>query len=215
MSREQIYNSLILKKQAFGEADEIVTLYTWELGKLRVLAKSLKAAKSKLQHALQSLFLVEVRVAGSKGISKVIGAEVKNTFSGIRTSLDAAKYALYAAELGLKFSPDEQKNEELFNLLVEFFAFLDKDSENLTVLPLGLVKFKIKLLETVGLSLPAEAITSPMLKQAFVQIGSSEFRNLMEHQLNPTDLTALQKLLSEFIRHQLEREVKAEGLMDL
>ncbi len=60
MPRENTYLSIILKKQAFKEADELITVYTKEAGKLRVLAKSIKSPKSKLQHGLQVLFLVKI-----------------------------------------------------------------------------------------------------------------------------------------------------------
>src|ERR1700679_4253725 len=103
MAHEQLYHSIILKKQPYLEADEIITLYTLELGKLRVLARSLKAAKRKLQQSMQSLFVVDVRTAGSRDFPKVIGAEVVQSFSGIRESLESAKYAFYACQLALKF----------------------------------------------------------------------------------------------------------------
>jgi DNA repair protein RecO (recombination protein O) len=79
MSRENTYAALVLKKQPLNEADELITVFTKEIGKLRVLAKSVKFAKSKLQYSLQSLFLVNLTVTGG-GLPKIIGVEVVNLF---------------------------------------------------------------------------------------------------------------------------------------
>ena len=215
MSREQNYTAVILKKQPFGEADEIVTLYTQELGKLRVLAKSSKAAASKLQHALQSLFLIDARVAGSKDFPKIIGAEIKNSFPGIRQNLTAAKYAFYGVELVLKFSPDEQKNQSLFELLKDFLSFLDTALDNAELLGRGLLKFKICFLDVMGLSLPQEQVVKETDRSIFVELGNLPFFKLSKLEVKSGELGNLQRQLSDFIRYELEREVKSEGFLDL
>jgi DNA repair protein RecO len=163
MSRETTYQSIILKKQPFGEGDEIITLYTREAGKLRVMAKSTKFSKSKLQHALQSLFLTAITTVGNKGLPKVIGAEVKNAFFHIRENLEAAKISFYAIELALKFTPDEEKNESLFSLLEAFFHFLDSNTDHPETVAMGLAKFKIEFLRSLGLGIqvpPAGAVSN-------------------------------------------------------
>src|SRR5947208_3391870 len=66
MPRENTYQAMILKKQAYAEADEIITFFTFEHGKVRALAKSVKSPKSKLQQKLQALFLVQVTLSHSK-----------------------------------------------------------------------------------------------------------------------------------------------------
>jgi hypothetical protein len=215
MSREQIYHSIILKKQPYREADEIITLYTLELGKLRVLARSLKAAKSKLQQSLQALFLVEVRTAGSRDFPQVIGAEVIQSFAGIRENLRAAKYAFYACELALKFSPDEQKNEPLYFLLRDFFNFLDGCGPDEVLMAPGLAKFKLDLLDAVGLAVPPAGLPSGEAKLLFGELSRSPFANLAVLTLNSASLSALQKYLSQFILKELEREVKSESLMEI
>lgn len=154
MARENTHNAIILKKQPYNEGDEILTLYTEEAGKIRSLGKSTKLAKSKLQHALQTCFFVKIELAG-KGLAKIIGAEVVNTFPNIRKDLTAAKTAFYALEAVLKATPDEQKNERLFHLLVMFFTFLDLCETHGDLIPLGLAKFKIQFLQDLGLAITA------------------------------------------------------------
>ncbi len=89
--KETNYTAIVLKKQLFNEADEIITFYTLEAGKVRALAKSIKLSKSKLQNALQSCYEVKLELAGKKNLKTIIGASVINPHSGLRENLDKLK----------------------------------------------------------------------------------------------------------------------------
>lgn len=239
MSREATYLSLILKKQPYGEGDELVTVFTKENGKHRFLGKSTKLAKSKLQHGLQVLFLTELSVAGNK-LPKITGTQVKQTFSNIRENLRAAKIAFFVLELLLKFLPDEQKNEPLFLLAVEFFGFLDEPGREDGILDLGLTKFKIAFLEAVGFGIQGGRQTSVADKilfsnhsggflfnetasdaqrvsaniyQQFLDLSGADFNSLEKigtHQ----EISELQSLLSGFLLYHLQRDLKSEKFLN-
>lgn len=166
MSKEIIHSAIVLKKQPFGEADEIVTFFTEEAGKVRCLAKSVKFQKSRLQHSLQACFFVRAVMTKSR-LPKLIGAEVKNSFPGIRENLEAAKAAFYALEAVLKGTPDEQKNEHLFFVLKEFFIFLDLRGSDRQLTDAGLAKFKLEFLSALGFAvrLPENAAAGGAEKQ--------------------------------------------------
>lgn len=237
--RETKYKAIILKKQQIGEGDEIVTLYTKELGKIRVLGKSTKLAKSKLQHALQALFCVEVALAGHSSFPKIIGAEVANTFSGLKNNLEASKHAWYALELVLKFTPDEQTNEGLFLLLLSYLEFLNQERAA-DIFAAGLCKFKIEFLNSVGFGLQAESnatgfstsrggfVTTrdsvdykPVSQHAlqhFEKLQQSNFEEVSHYESEEkrtVGLSELQELLSGFLSYQLEREIMSEQLLRL
>lgn len=206
MSRELKLTAIILKKQPFKEGDEIITLFTKELGKIRVLAKSVKSPKSKLQQKLQALFLVDVIVTQGN-FPKIIGAEPIKVFQAMRENLQAMKMAFYAIELVLKLTADEQKNEALFNLLEAFLEFLDFE-KNRQILNLGLVKFKIEILENSGLGVQNNKT------DLFLKIKSAGFENLSALGAS-AGLSSLQESLSQFIEYQLERKVKSEKYLNM
>jgi DNA repair protein RecO (recombination protein O) len=241
MSRELSYQAIIIKRQPFGEGDEILTVFTQERGKLRALAKSTKFAKSKLKYGLQTLFLASLTLTSSSGLPKIIRVEVKNPFRHILDRLLAAKMAFYVLELVLKFTADEQKNERLFSLVTEFFSFLDTVREEQDLGP-GLAKFKIEFLESMGLGVhyeeaPAgeEAAGFSVRRGGFVfreagqdyqQISANTFPlflTLKKTGFNELpgpqagrffeSLAELQELLSAFIRFHLEREIKSEKFL--
>ncbi len=238
MLRETQHLAIILKKQPLNEADELITAFSKEGGKIRCLAKSVKLPKARLQQALQTLFLVNLRVTNSK-LPKIIGAEVMETFSNIRESLTAAKYAIFATELAIKFTADGHPNEGLFNILRDFLNFLNQKNRR-PFYSLGLAKFKIAFLEVVGFKINAHSKTAaaqnlvfsnskggftagyasdgirviPGTQEGFVSINNASFSELpgLAHLGNPREL---QNLLSRFVEHHLEREVKSEKFLEL
>jgi DNA repair protein RecO len=160
MSREAVYHAVILKKQAYGDADEIVTFYTLEAGRVRGLAKSVKLPQSKLQNALQGLFYVRVVLAqGSRytagALRKIIRCEVLDTFMPLRASLESTKAGMFASEAVYKSTADEHKNPGLFKLVLEFLQNLSRLPEKNTSLPGLLAKFQISLLEALGFAISA------------------------------------------------------------
>jgi DNA repair protein RecO len=233
MPRESKYTAIILKKQSYKEGDEIITIFTKEAGKIRCLAKGIKKPLSKLQQRLQTLFLVNVTLAGGD-MPKIIHVEPLKVFSKMRENLTASKTAFYALELVLKFTADEQKNEALFDLLEQFLEFLNSESSDEAV-NMALAKFKIEVLSASGLEISQVAAKSPDDK-TFFSPGKGGFSNqrfsdalpvsagcyadfLFLNQCGFKDLKTvrdynqineLQSLLSLFIEYQLERKIKSE-----
>ncbi len=211
MSREANYQAIILKKQPFGEADEIITFFTREAGKVRGLAKSVKLAKSKLQNSLQALFLVNLSLAGSGFLPKIISAEPKKTFSRLRRDLSLVKRAFYASEVVLKFTPDGQKNGKLFDLLLNFLDHLENNGRNLEF---ALAKFKAGFLSAAGFGVSFHQDLKNQ-QQKLKQCGVLESRAFSELEGSGLgDIGPLQKFLSDFIVYHLEREVKSESFLE-
>jgi DNA repair protein RecO (recombination protein O) len=236
MSRETRCRAIILKKQAFGESDEIITFFSRELGKIRCLAKSVKSPKSKLQQKLQSLFVVDISFSHGK-LPKIISVEPVKVFGQMRENLESLKRAFYAQELVLKFTADEQKNEPLYFLLEEFLEFLNSPAAA-GILDLGLLKFKLDILRALGLDVhneiaesnPQAVFFSPVrggfnrqssadslkvsadVYKLFLELRAAEFKNLSDVK-NTSGEPDLQNLLSRFIEYQLERKVKSEKFL--
>lgn len=240
MSKETKLQGIILKKQAFGEADEIVTCFTKELGKVRFLAKSVKLFKSKLQHALQLPFYLEFKLTEGRGsLAKIISAQTLQTFSFLRENPELGSYAFFGLESVLKFTPDEQKNESLFFALLEFLKHinLSLDQKNCK---LELLKFKIVFLDALGFSItiPEVNLNNPpvgalgfsnssggfTLQQCFDfrMIGQNTLENFLSLVKNNhglyfamEEIEELNHLLSGFLTYHLEREIKSEKFIVL
>jgi DNA repair protein RecO (recombination protein O) len=121
--------AIILKKNIFDEGNEIITMYTRELGKVRGVARSIKSPKSRLSFGLQSLFYTDVDLLPSRKLATIKGVKALNTFPNIYFNPDKVYLALYATEILLKSTADEQPNEDLFDLYHQFLEHLNSTNE--------------------------------------------------------------------------------------
>gem|GEM_PF-1153936 len=236
LSREIKYLGIILKKQALGETDEIITLYTKERGKVRLLAKSVKSSKSKFQQKLQALFLIEVRAAGGR-LPKIIGVETIKVYAPLRENLVSLKTAFVASELVLKFAPDEEKNERLFEILETFLEFIN-GSLSPEITNLALAKLKIAVLNVSGFSTalpqdlegkkqlffsarrggfsldPSDRPISAQVFNLFLRLKEISLKDISAVKFFPDDAEAVQRFLSELIEYHLERRLKSEKYLE-
>jgi DNA repair protein RecO (recombination protein O) len=120
--------AIILKKNIFSEGNEIITMYTRELGKVRAVARSIKSPKSKLSYGLQGLFHTDVDILLSKQLSTIKGVKALNTFTNIYSNEKKILLAFYAVEIILKSTADEEPNEQLFDLFLNFLSHLDQSN---------------------------------------------------------------------------------------
>lgn len=181
------YSAVVLKKQNYKEADQILTLWTREAGKVRVLAKSIRMPKSKLAYAVGDLSLTEIDVAG-RGLPVLIGAKPVRSFNSVRQDLQKMIIGLRAAELILKMTADEHPNPVAFDLLAEFLQQLDVTDYSSRYHPL-LECFSLDLLETLGFKMPQNVNTKQILE------------------MNSDQIEEIHSTINQFIEYILERPI--------
>ncbi len=118
--------AIILKKNLFSEGNEILTMYTRELGKVRAVARSVKSPKSKLAYALQTLFFTELEMLPNKKLAAITGVKPLEVFQNIYANPQKVAYAMYATEVLLKSTADEEENTEIFDLFLELLRHVDR-----------------------------------------------------------------------------------------
>lgn len=74
--QEQQLRAYILKTLPTGEADEIITVFSLERGKMRLSASGVRKITSKLRHALVAPSESSLRIVEGNVFAKVIGASV-------------------------------------------------------------------------------------------------------------------------------------------
>jgi DNA repair protein RecO (recombination protein O) len=157
---------VILKKQNYKEADQILTLWTSELGKVRVLAKSVRLPKSKLVYNLNELAVVDIEIIGHKNLPTVISANCRNNYKNLREDLIKMGSAFYAAELMLKMTADENPNEAAYGLFLGFLNELNhtKSLEHYKIIDI----FALNLSSSLGFGMP-ETVKSHTDVRSFIE----------------------------------------------
>lgn len=157
---------IILKKQNYKEADQILTIWTKEAGKIRVLAKAIRLPKSKLVYNLNELALVDFEIVGHKNLPTVISANCQVNFLNLKSDLIKMGSGFYAAELLLKMTADEHPNEQAFDLMLDFLGQLNNtDSTEHFML---IDQFALNLSSTLGFGRPA-VVKSHLDVRSFIE----------------------------------------------
>jgi len=106
---------VVLARKNFSEADKIITLFTREQGKVKVLAKGVRRIKSRRAPHLELFNHVSLVLHKGKAFDLVTEAK---TLSKIEVDLKTAAYLFYLCEVLDKILPEHQPHPELFAKLI-------------------------------------------------------------------------------------------------
>ena len=124
--------AIILKKVDIGEYDQLVTCYTRDFGKLRVLTKGYHRPQSKIRGHLDELDLVDCLLIPGKYRQHIRSTLAVSKFSNLSKNPNIFNYALIASELYdkgvLEYGPDSG----LWELINTYLTQLQKLTINRT-----------------------------------------------------------------------------------
>ncbi len=107
----------MLRRKDIGEADRILTLFTPGQGKVRVVAKGIRKPRSRKAGHLELFTRSRLLLAAGRDLDIVTQAEGVDAHRPLREDLLRSAYAAYMVELLDRFTPDEEENPELYDLL--------------------------------------------------------------------------------------------------
>ena len=121
--------SLILRTRSIGEADRLVTLFTWEKGKIAAVARGARKTRSKLASGVDLFTYAFMSLYRGKSLYTVTQVQVKHRFVTFHGDPLRYAYATYLAELVERFLPEEEPFPEIGDLLWGGWDFLDKGGD--------------------------------------------------------------------------------------
>ncbi len=114
----------MLARMDFGEADRILTLYSRQHGKLRVIAKGARRPLSRLGPHLEYFSRSRLMLARGRELDVITGAESEDVHLAIRDDLDAFGNASHMVEILARLTEDRQENAAVFDLLASSLRLL-------------------------------------------------------------------------------------------
>lgn len=148
MEQYQHVNGIILRSRDYKEADQLLTVYSRELGKLTVRARGVKKTASKLRSGIMLFSHTNLVLTAGKGFPIVTDAFTETAFPLLRTDFSRMSYASYAAELLDQVVAEGQPDQQLFVLLLQSLYLLEHIDPWLAVRNL-----ELRLLEQQGYGL--------------------------------------------------------------
>lgn len=131
--------AISLKTAPFAEADKLVTLFTREHGKIKVLAKSARKVPSRFGGRVETFTYADYFIAKGKSLDIISQCEVLETFQSIRDDPRALPAGLYFLKLIDAGTVEGQRNPELFDLLLKALLAL-KAKKNPRIVEIGFEK---------------------------------------------------------------------------
>lgn len=123
-------DAIVLSRMDYGEADRILTVYSRQHGKLRVIAKGARRPLSRLGSHLEYFCQTRLMLSRGRELDVVTGAETVDAHIPIRESLDALGHASHMVEILGRLTEDRQENRAVFDLLSSSLHLLDAGADH-------------------------------------------------------------------------------------
>jgi DNA repair protein RecO (recombination protein O) len=147
--RERVYRTeaVILRHSDLGEADRLLTAYSAEHGKLRLIAKGVRRPNSRKAGHVEPLTRSRLLVARGRELDVITQAEAIELYPSLREDLLRLGHAVYVAELMDRFSMDEgEGHRSLFRLLTNTLERLAEGADPATTVRF----FELRLVDELG-----------------------------------------------------------------
>lgn len=120
---------IVLKKQDRGEANQLLTIYTRDFGRLEVLAKGVRKIVSKLRASAELFYLSEIEFIQGKTHKTLTDAVLIDKFALVRSDLVKLRIAHKVADDVCNFIHGQEADPKLWRLLTETFQRLESMSK--------------------------------------------------------------------------------------
>ncbi len=138
--------AVVLSHWDYGEADRMIGLFTRELGKITVLAKGARKARSRKAGHLEPFTRVSLQLARGQNLHLITQAETIDAYLPLREDLLALSQAAYTLELIQRLASEGEENQALYRLLTATLKRLTEPYDARLVLRF----FDIRLLDLTG-----------------------------------------------------------------
>ncbi|MDR1195436.1 MAG: DNA repair protein RecO [Endomicrobium sp.] len=134
---------LVLNSAVHSESNKLITVYSYEWGKIQAIVPGAKKISAKLSAATEPLTESEFMVLQNHPSMrpKITGASILNNNTAVKTDFKRNIYALYAAEISDKFAPFNADNTEKYALIVRVWQLLGTCSSPQRVLTAFILRF--------------------------------------------------------------------------
>jgi DNA repair protein RecO (recombination protein O) len=139
----------VLRSLRYGEADRILHVYTPFHGRLGAIAKGVRRTRSRFGGRLEPLTRVELELHRGRGdLHTVTGADTVDPFRRLREDGGALDAAVRACDAVARLFDSDEAHPEVFNLLCNELALLDRAPAAATLA--NQLAFRLKLLLAAG-----------------------------------------------------------------
>lgn len=128
---------IFLKQEGKGEADQLLTVFSEDFGKIEVLGRAVRKITSKLRSGADIFYLSEIEFIQGKNYKTLTDALVIEKFENIRNNPEKLETAYRIVEILDFLTGYEEQDQKIWKLLRENLDFLN----NLIIQPFNHLSF--------------------------------------------------------------------------
>ncbi|MHB8170926.1 MAG: DNA repair protein RecO [Thermincolia bacterium] len=192
--------AIVLRTRKYSEADQLVTLFSRQRGKIAAIAKGVRKMKSRRRGGVQPFTHGAFVLYEGKSLDHITQSDVIDGFPSLTMDLDRLAYASYITELVDGLVEGGQRNDKVFLLLLTTLHLMTtEDPEILTrVFEMRLTSFlgycpELEICVNCGEDLKTTIRFSPQL--GGVLCGRCLSHDPMASRLTPATLAVMKQLL--------------------
>ncbi|NLN84213.1 MAG: DNA repair protein RecO [Firmicutes bacterium] len=137
--------AIVLSSRNFGEADRILTLLTFERGKVRAVARGARRPRNRLAALVQPLSHIEALIMEGNQLDTLSQGQLLNSFRFLGEDLDKMSHALYLNELFEMAIEGATEVRDYFILLLTGYELL-QNLDNLQIIR-AFIEVKLNILQ--------------------------------------------------------------------
>ena len=120
--------AIVLRTRRMGETSKLVTLYSLEFGKLKVVAKGARRPKSKFGAAMELMTEVQVvcYLRHDRDLQTLSDADVRRVFPQVLGEMARLSYGSAACEMVDRLTIEHEPNQNLYQCLLGVLSGLDE-----------------------------------------------------------------------------------------
>lgn len=123
---EYRFTGIMLRKREVGETDRFYTFFSREQGKVTAIAKGVRKGEAKLASSLETAVLAEIMVARTRGVGKITGAVLEQSYPKLHGSYAAIRgVTRFFSDVDRLVEPEE-RDEALFALLKTYLELVEE-----------------------------------------------------------------------------------------
>ena len=201
--------AIVLSRRNIREADQIISLYSLEKGKVEILAKGIKKIISKNSAHLEPFCFSEVEIISGKELNHLGSNQSLNSFLNIRNNLEKSLAASFVVSLLDKTIEVGEKDERIFILLKSWLEFFDKYDFNLILVD-ALV---IKLLYYLGFDLLSIEKLNLEIKKDLTILLENDWQLINNLKLEKGEYKKIHGLIYKFLVFQTGKKINDWSLL--
>ena len=111
-----IQEGIVIKRKNFGETDKIITVFTRNQGKIRLIAKGIRKISSRRASHIELFKHVKITYNKFKALFVLTDALSMDEYNFSDKNLNKLAYAYYLSEIIDQLVPESQPMEDIFEL---------------------------------------------------------------------------------------------------